>query len=167
MSHTTFASPPMTVTAEPLAAVIEWLGWATEPFPGARRAIDGPDVHVVATGRLGSPNSSFDVYSTVRHLSARNAADDGTRSLVTVLEGPLSTSERALEDRLRHTLQHLDDFDDGPWDDAVVRSLDGAEHAFSVGGEAWSVELLHPQSPHVARRSPWPVLVVRPLPTRS
>jgi FPC/CPF motif-containing protein YcgG len=161
------ASAPALAGRGPLAAVREWLHGSAEPFPGARAAVDGPDVAVVETGRLGSPNSSFDIYGTVRHLTARNAEDGGTRSLVAVLEGPLSASERALEDRLWHTLQHLNDFDDGPWDDVVVRSLELAEHAFAIGGATWSVELLHPQAPQAARRSPWPVLVVRPLPTRS
>ncbi|MFW5470430.1 YqcI/YcgG family protein [Knoellia sp. CPCC 206435] len=76
----------------------------------------------------------------------------------------MRVSEQALEDRLWHTLQHLSDFDDGLWDETVVRSLDRAPHTFVVDGTVWSVELLHPQSPERARRSPWPVLVVRPLP---
>lgn len=167
LTHTVSDPAPAISEGGALAEVREWLRSSAEPFPGARAAVDGADVTVVRTGRLGSPNSSFDVYSTVRHLTARNAVDGGERSLVAVLEGPLSASERALEDRLWHTLQHLNDFDDGPWDDSVVHALDLADHAFVVGGDAWSVELLHPQSPRPARRSPWPVLVVRPLPTSS
>lgn len=173
MSHTALApvtspSPARTlslVPSAPLADVSSWLRSVPEPFPGAVAVVDGPDVEVVSTGRLGSPNTSFDVYGAVRELHARNAADGGTRSLVAVLAGPLSVSEQALADRLWHTLQHLSDFDDGPWDDTVVQALDGAEHAFAINGDPWSVELLHPQSPEVGRRSPWPVLVVRPLAT--
>ena len=173
MSHTALAhdvplsslAPALSlVPTEPLAEVIAWLDRVPEPFPGARAGIDGEDVEVVTTGRLGSPNSSFDVYGAVRELTSRNASDGGDRSLVAVLEGPVRVSEAALEDRLWHTLQHLSDFDDGPWDETVVRSLDGASHTFAVGGNVWSVELLHPQSPERARRSPRPVLVVRPLP---
>lgn len=164
LSHTISHRSPATEEPGPLAEVRAWLRGTAEPFPGASEAVDGPAVTVVTTGRLGSPNSSFDVYSTVRQLGARNAADGGSRSLVAVLEGPLAASERALDERLWHTLQHLNDFDDGPWDDRVLRTLDLAEHVFVVGGGSWSVDLLHPQSPDVARRSPWPVLVVRPLP---
>jgi FPC/CPF motif-containing protein YcgG len=149
----------------PLAEVRTWLRTEPEPFPGARVAVDGPDVRVVTTGRLGSPNSSFDVYGAVRELTAQNAVDGGSRSLLAILEGPLSVTERSLEDRLWHTLQHLSDFDDGPWDDTVVSTLEAADHAFALAGDAWSVELLHPQSPEAARRAPWPVLVVRPLTT--
>ena len=153
-------------TTGSLDALRSWLGRVEEPFPGARAVVSADDVEVVTTGRLGSPNSSFDVYAAVRQLAAEAPAPGTARPLVVLLEGPLTTTERALEDRLWHTLQHLSDFDDGPWDETVVRTLDGADHAFAVGGEPWSVELLHPQSPRPAHRSPWPVLVVRPLATR-
>lgn len=165
LTHSISDTAPASAELDRLTEVRAWVRGTAEPFTGARAALDGPEVTVVTTGRLGSPNTSFDVYSTVRLLSTRNGADGGGRSLVAVLEGPLVASERALEDRLWHTLQHLNDFDDGPWDDTVVRALDLADHAFVVGGDTWSVELLHPQSPRAARRSPWPVLVVRPLPT--
>lgn len=163
-ARTPLMTPALTLVADPLAEVSDWLRGVAEPFPGARAAIDGDDATVVATGRLGSPNTSFDVYGAVRALRSRNASDGGARSLVAVLEGPVTVSEQALEDRLWHTLQHLSDFDDGPWDETVVRRLDGAEHTFAMGGEVWSVELLHPQSPERGRRAPRPVLVVRPLP---
>ena len=163
MTHTATDPSLSILDRDPLTGVRDWLGSVDEPFPGARAAIDGHDVEVVTTGRLGSPNSSFAVYGAIRHLSACNVADGGTRSLVAVLEGPLAATERSLEDRLWHTVQHLSDFDDGPWDDTVVRALDGADHTFAVGGDVWSIELLHPQSPEAGRRAPWPVLVVRPL----
>ena len=94
LTHTVSDPAPAISEGGALAEVREWLRSSAEPVPGARAAVDGADVTVVRTGRLGSPNSSFDVYSTVRHLTARNAVDGGERSLVAVLEGPLSASER-------------------------------------------------------------------------
>lgn len=164
MTHTLTEPAPTSLDHTALSEVRAWLRGVDEPFPGARAALEGQDAEVVSTGRLGSPNSSFDIYGAVRQLAASPAENDRPRSLVVLLEGPLTATARSLEDRLWHTLQHLSDFDDGPWDDTVVTSLDRAEHAFSVDGEPWSVELLHPQSPESARRAPWPVLVVRPLP---
>lgn len=164
MTHTLTEPTLTSLDRTALSDVRAWLRGVEEPFPGAREALEDQDTEVVSTGRLGSPNSSFDIYGAVRQLAVSSAEGDGQRSLVVVLEGPLTATERSLEDRLWHTLQHLGDFDDGPWDDAVVTSLDLAEHAFAVGGETWSVELLHPQSPKAQRRAPWPVLVVRPLP---
>lgn len=136
--------------------------WVLDPeYPclGARAVFNRDRARIVTTGRLGSASSSLDVYQALRDFGDDADPDEGFTSLVAAFGGQAPPSERAFEDRLWTTLQHLHDFDDTPWNAEVSSDPADVDFSFSIGGIAYFVVGLHPGASRDARRTPWPVLV--------
>lgn len=149
---------------EPTAAAVhdhlaEWVLDPEYPCLGARAVFNRDRATVVTTGRLGSASSSLDVYQALRDFGDDADPDAGFTSLVAAFGGQAPATERAFEDRLWTTLQHLHDFDDTPWNPEVSSDPADVDFSFSIGGVAYFVVGLHPHASRDARRTPWPVLV--------
>lgn len=156
------SSPAPTPTPTPETVHDQLEQWVLDPeYPclGARAVFNRDRAHIVTTGRLGSASSSLDVYQALREFGAEADPDAGFTSLVAAFGGQAPGDERAFEDRLWTTLQHLHDFDDTPWDPEVSSDPADVDFSFSIGGIAFFVVGLHPQASRDARRTPWPVLV--------
>jgi len=135
--------------------------WVLDPeYPclGARAVFNRDRATVVTTGRLGSPASSLDVHRALRDFGDTADPDAGFTSLLVAFGGTAPATERAFEEALWRTLQHLCDFDDTPWNPEVSNDPDDVNFSFSIGGTAFFVVGLHPNASRMARRAPWPIL---------
>jgi len=141
-----------------LTQMKEWVLDPEYPCLGARAVFNRDRAHVVTTGRLGSAASSLDVHRALCEFGESADPDVGFTSLLAVFGGPPPVTERAFEDALWRTLQHLCDFDDTPWNPEVSSDPDDVDFSFSIGGTAFFVVGLHPHASRIARRAPWPVL---------
>lgn len=63
------------------------------------------------------------------------------------------------EDALWNTLQTLHELDDCKWDKAVSDDCESPEFSFSLGGKAFYIVGLHPESSRMARKAPYSTLV--------
>ena len=136
----------------------EWVLHPEYPCLGARAVFNRDRAHVATTGRLGTPASSLEVYRALREFGASADPDAGFTSLLVAFGGPPPTTERAFEEALWRTLQHLCDFDDTPWNPEVSSDPEDVDFSFSIGGTAFFVVGLHPNASRTARRAPWPIL---------
>lgn len=141
-----------------LGRMKEWVLEPDYPCLGARAVFNRDRAHVVTTGRLGSASSSYDVFRALREFAESADPGQGFTSLLAVFGGAPPASERAFEDGLWRTLQHVCDFDDTPWNPEVSSDPDDVNFSFSVAGTAFFVVGLHPNASRLARRAPWPVL---------
>ena len=163
MTHAVTEPALSTPTQDAVDDVRQWLQTVPEPFPGVRAVFDDEGSRFVTTGRLGSPTSSFEVYSALRELASGPVASGRDGTLVAVFAGPLPPTERSFEDRLWLTLQHLSDFDERAWTDSLVSALEETDYSFAVDGDVWFVEVMHPLASDASRCAPWPVLVIQPV----
>lgn len=154
LSHAMSSPTPDDVQSQMKAWVLD----ADYPCLGARAVFNRDRAHVVTTGRLGQVRSSFDVYCALRDFGESADPDAGFTSLLAAFGGPPPPTERAFEDALWRTLQHLCDFDDTPWNPEVSSDPDDVNFSFSIGGTAFFVVGLHPHASRMARRAPWPIL---------
>lgn len=67
-------------------------------------------------------------------------------------------TEEDFETTLWQHLQHLHELDDQEWDPAVSQHPNSPEFSFSLGGKAFYIVGLHPNSSRLARQSPYPAI---------
>lgn len=68
-------------------------------------------------------------------------------------------NEINFEEALWDTLQSLHDLDDREWDKSVSDDCESSEFSFSLGGKAFYIVGLHPESSRMARQAPYTTLV--------
>lgn len=86
---------------------------------------------------------------------------DGTefKSFIASFPNNHFTTEIDFENALWETLQSLHTIDDCEWDHRVSDNPDDANFSFSLGGRAFYVVGLHPESSRIARQAPHTTLV--------
>jgi FPC/CPF motif-containing protein YcgG len=67
-------------------------------------------------------------------------------------------SEEEFEQLLWQQLQYLHEADDQPWDEAVNPDPEDPNFSFSLGGKAFYIVGMHPNSSRKARQAPYPTL---------
>ncbi|UZH54182.1 YqcI/YcgG family protein [Salinimicrobium tongyeongense] len=67
-------------------------------------------------------------------------------------------SEEEFEQTLWAQLQHLHEVDDTQWDEAVSPDPEHKNFSFSLGGKAFYIVGLHPNSSRKARQAPYPAI---------
>lgn len=80
-------------------------------------------------------------------------------SFIAVFPGLSPLSEKDFEEFLWTKLQDLHELDDSPWDHAVGDDPQADDFSFSLGGKAFYIVGMHPNSSRAARQSPYPCLV--------
>lgn len=79
-------------------------------------------------------------------------------SFLAVFKDEKSYSEEEFEKKLWQQLQFLHELDDSPWDSHVSSDPENVNFSFSLGGRAFYMVGLHPNSSRKARRSPYPAI---------
>ncbi len=80
-------------------------------------------------------------------------------TFLAVFKGKKEYSEEEFEKVLWQQLQFLHEEDDSPWDDAVKPDPEDPDFSFSLGGKAFYIVGMHPNSSRKARQTPYPTLV--------
>ncbi len=73
-------------------------------------------------------------------------------------KGRQDYSEEEFEKVLWQQLQYLHEEDDQPWDEAVSPDPESKNFSFSLGGKAFYIVGLHPNSSRKARQAPYPAI---------
>ena len=81
------------------------------------------------------------------------------RTFLAAFEGKRDYTEEEFEKVLWEQLQHLHECDEASWDKEVSPDPQDPKFSFSLGGKAFFIVGLHPQSSRLARRAPYPTLV--------
>ena len=79
-------------------------------------------------------------------------------TFLAVFKGRKDYSEEEFEKLLWQQLQYLHEEDDSPWDEAVKSDPEDPDFSFSLGGRAFYMVGLHPNSSRKARQAPYPAI---------
>ena len=79
-------------------------------------------------------------------------------TFLAVFKGREDYTEEEFENTLWQQLQYLHDVDDAPWDKHVSPDPESENFSFSIGGKAFYMVGLHPNSSRKARQSPYPAI---------
>jgi uncharacterized protein YcgI (DUF1989 family) len=130
---------------------------------GARSAVHSDAYRLGVYTGLGSAAATVmlarDLAAFARSLAAIDAP---FTTYVATFEPLADRGELAFECALWAQLQALHDVDAIAWDPAVRADPRDPRFAFSFAGTAFFVVGLHPDSPRVSRRFPWPALIFNP-----
>lgn len=129
------------------------------PCLGARSVFNRDRATVVVLEELGTATSARHLASALTTFGQETDRDAGFASLVAVFRATDVADEAEFETLLWRQLQLLHEADHQPWDPRVSDDPGNPHFAFSVGGTAFFVVGLHPQSSRIARRTPLPTLV--------
>ena len=72
--------------------------------------------------------------------------------------GKQDYTEEEFEQKLWEQLQHLHEVDDAEWDEEVDPDPESANFSFSLGGRAFYIVGMHPNSSRKARQAPYPAI---------
>jgi FPC/CPF motif-containing protein YcgG len=129
------------------------------PCLGARSVFNRDRATVVVLEELGTSVSTRRLLSALTTFGRETDRAAGFASLVAVFRATEVAGEAEFEKLLWEQLELLHEADHQPWDPRVSDDPDNPHFAFSVGGTAFFVVGLHPQSSRIARRTPLPTLV--------
>lgn len=79
-------------------------------------------------------------------------------TFLAVFKGQKNYSEEEFEKLLWQQLQYLHEEDDSIWDDTVKPDPEDPDFSFSLGGKAFYIVGMHPNSSRKARQAPYPTL---------
>lgn len=80
------------------------------------------------------------------------------QTFLVAFEGRKNYSEKEFEQKLWEQLQHLHEADDVEWDQTVNSDPEDPNFSFSLGGKAFYIVGLHPNSSRKARQAPFPAI---------
>lgn len=129
------------------------------PCLGARSVFNRDRATVVVLEKLATAASTRTLVQALTSFAQQTDRAAGFASLVAVFRATDVDDEAAFERLLWRQLELLHEADQQPWDPRVSDDPGNPHFAFSVGGTAFFVVGLHPQSSRIARRTPLPTLV--------
>ena len=93
-----------------------------------------------------------------KYLEEYDFESNDFRTFLVAFEGRKDYSEEEFEKTLWEQLQHLHEVDNTPWDKAVDYDPTSPTFSFSLGGKAFYIVGLHPNSSRMARQAPYPAI---------
>ena len=148
-------SPPDEVAAAVESMVLH----PDYPCLGARSVFNRDRATLVVLERMATEEATQTLLQALTDFGAKTDRSAGFASLVAVFRAAEIADEAGFETLLWRQLELLHEADSQPWDPQVSDDPDNPHFAFSVGGTAFFVVGLHPQSSRIARRTPLPTLV--------
>lgn len=79
-------------------------------------------------------------------------------TFLVAFKGKQNYSEKEFEQKLWEQLQHLHELDDAAWDKEVDPDPESKNFSFSLGGRAFYIVGMHPNSSRKARQAPYPAI---------
>ena len=120
-------------------------------------SMDKVDFHVYEN--FGSKNTALKILKDLKNYIAKY--DFESREFFTfmaVFKGRTSFSETQFEEILWKQLNFLHEVDTAAWDPAVSSDPSNKDFSFSLGGKAFYMVGLHPNSSRMARQTPYPAM---------
>ncbi|APX91124.1 hypothetical protein BV394_11460 [Brevirhabdus pacifica] len=134
------------------------------PCVGAKSALVRDAIQLVEVGAFDSTQSDLDIHRALLAFGDETLDLDGplVQSFVVIFDGPRDLDERGFEKCLWDRLQSLHNIDVSAgheWTEDTSADPSSAHFSLSLGGQAYFVIGLHPQSSRAARRFHRPALV--------
>lgn len=93
-----------------------------------------------------------------KYIAAYNFETNDFLTFIAAFKGEQNYTEEEFEKTLWEQLQHLHEIDDTSWDEAVSSDPEDKNFSFSLGGKAFYMVGLHPNSSRKARQAPYPAI---------
>ena len=93
-----------------------------------------------------------------KYLAAYDFESNEFLTFLAAFKGKQDYTEEEFEKKLWEQLQHLHEVDDAEWDEAVSPDPNSKNFSFSLGGKAFYIVGLHPNSSRKARQAPYPAI---------
>lgn len=90
------------------------------------------------------------------YLNSYDEGNDLVFTFIAVFKGRRAYTEEEFEQLLWQQLQYLHEADDKPWDKEVDSDPASPDFSFSLGGKAFYMVGMHPNSSRKARQAPYP-----------
>ena len=111
--------------------------------------------------KMGSSDAANQMLRDIEsYVKNYNFESKSFRTFIACFPGDDFSSEKEFEENLWNHLKLMANQDEIPWDDSVSGKADDSKFSFSLGGRAFYIVGMHPNSSRKARRSPFPVLVM-------
>jgi len=120
-------------------------------------SMDKVDFHVYEN--FGSKNTAFKILKDLNgYIERYDFNSKEFRTFMAVFKGRKNFSEQQFEELLWSQLNLLHEVDTAPWDPEVSEDPDHKDFSFSLGGKAFYMVGLHPNSSRKARQTPYPAI---------
>lgn len=120
-------------------------------------SMDQVDYHEY--GNFGTRETAKNILKDLNEYIANYDFDSNEFfSFLAVFKDRKEYTEKEFEDTLWQQLQYMHEVDDSPWDKNVSPDPDSNNFSFSLGGRAFYMVGLHPNSSRKARQSPYPAI---------
>ncbi|WP_029034158.1 guanitoxin biosynthesis heme-dependent pre-guanitoxin N-hydroxylase GntA [Salinimicrobium terrae] len=93
-----------------------------------------------------------------KYIAAYDFESNEFLTFLAGFKGKQNYTEKEFEKTLWEQLQHLHEIDDVKWDEAVSPDPESKNFSFSLGGKAFYIVGLHPNSSRKARQAPYPAI---------
>jgi len=120
-------------------------------------SMDKVDFHVYEN--LGSKNTATKILKDLKqYISEYDFESKEFFTFLAVFKGRKEFTEKQFEDLLWSQLSLLHEVDTDEWDHAVSSDPENKDFSFSLGGKAFYMVGLHPNSSRMARQAPYPAI---------
>ena len=93
-----------------------------------------------------------------KYIANYNFESNDFLTFLVAFKGRQDYTEEEFEQKLWEQLQHLHEVDDAEWDKEVNPDPESPHFSFSLGGRAFYVVGMHPNSSRKARQAPYPAI---------
>ena len=108
---------------------------------------------------FGSPETAVDILDDLKkYLAEYDFESNEFLTFLAVFRNEKNYSEEEFEQLLWQQLRNLHEEDNQPWDHRVSSDPESGKFSFSLGGRAFYIVGMHPNSSRFARRSPYPAI---------
>ena len=120
-------------------------------------SMDKVDFHVY--DNFGSKNTATKILKDLKQYIAKYDFESKQFfTFMAVFKGRKSFTEKQFEEILWKQLDFLHEVDTDAWDPAVSNDPENKDFSFSLGGKAFYMVGLHPNSSRMARQTPYPAI---------
>ena len=150
------------VAKSPQDEITSFISDTAFPCVGAKSALNKDRMRFGQFGALGDPAGAAGLCDALLLYSAEFETPGSSPVSFIALFAAAGDNEAEFERQLWSTLQAMHDVDKArgfAWDPEVSQDPSRGDFSFSIGGRAFFVVGLHPQSSRLARRAPVPCLV--------
>lgn len=120
-------------------------------------SLDKVDFHVYEN--FGSKNTALKILKDLKqYIADYDFESKEFFSFLAVFKGRKDFTEKQFEELLWSQLNLLHEVDTVEWDNAVSKDPENKDFSFSLGGKAFYMVGLHPNSSRMARQTPYPAI---------
>lgn len=135
----------------------EWIIDENHPCIMAQTIFSQDTFTIKKYGALGKPDFDVKLLQDLNsYIEDYDFDSNDFQTFIAVFPEDAASSEIDFEQELWRRLIELSKLDNSKWDSAVSRNPEDNHFSFSLGGKAFYIVGMHPNSSRIARKSPYP-----------